>query len=98
MNCEVDTELHTKRIKFGNEGLWVLSHYKLTKENWIEVYSQGEGRSENKLLKPIKEKSIETNEVLKIPVQQAHRFYNIIKTLRILGGQNILIYYVSMFY
>ena len=80
---EVDTELHTKRIKFGNEGLWVLSHYKkLTKENWIEVYSQGEGRSENKIIEaPLKEKSIETNEVLKIPVQQAHRFYNIIKTL-----------------
>lgn len=80
---EVGTELHTSKIKFGNEGLWVLSHYeKLTKENWEAVSTKGKGREENPIIeKVLNEKLLETNEISKIPPEQGRRFYNIIENL-----------------
>lgn len=80
---EEGTALHTKSVKFANEGLWVLSHYKkLAKENWDAIYSKGDKRRANPVIEEaLAERSIETNEISKISPGQGSRFYNLIRNL-----------------
>jgi flagellum-specific peptidoglycan hydrolase FlgJ len=78
------TGLETRSIKFANEGLWVVAHFrKLADENWQRV---SKSTSPDNMANPLVERELEerdlrTNEISKIDPEQGRRFRSLIESL-----------------
>lgn len=76
--------LSNKDLKFANEGLWAIAHYrKMAEENWNEVNSDVDGKGEKNpiMADSLERRSYLTNETSKIPSEKIQRFYVLISEM-----------------
>jgi|GEM_PF-2013715 len=73
-----------KTLKFANEGLWAISHYrKMAEENWNAINSDvdKDGHRNPIMEDELKTRSYLTNETSKIPSEKIQRFYTLIQQM-----------------
>lgn len=80
-----EDELRTNSsLKFANEGLWAIAHYrKMAEENWDELNGEvGSKGEKNPIIREeLRRRSYLTNEISKIPAEQVQRFYNLLQKM-----------------